>query len=171
MTRIEVFDPPLCCPTGVCGPQSDGELPRVAADLDWLRRQNVDVRRYNLAQEPRAFLENGEVKRLLEETNGDGLPVILLDGRVVRYGSYPRREELAGWIDKPDSKHDLSEADSVTAPRADRLAGTGGPLDGHRPATEAIDASGCCDNVTGSECCTSNANSLVTLDVPKRSDR
>ena len=31
MTHLQVFDPPMCCSTGVCGPQVDPELPRFAA--------------------------------------------------------------------------------------------------------------------------------------------
>ena len=98
MTTIEVFDPPLCCSTGVCGPQSDERLARVAADLDWLRRQKIDVLRYNLAHEPAAFVANENVRKVLDQTSGDGLPVILLDGRVMRHGSYPSRDELACWV-------------------------------------------------------------------------
>lgn len=52
MTRIEVFDPPNCCPTGVCGPEVDPALPRVAGDLAWLGRCGTDVARFNLAQQP-----------------------------------------------------------------------------------------------------------------------
>ncbi len=33
MTTIEVFDPAMCCSTGVCGPQVDPDLARFAADL------------------------------------------------------------------------------------------------------------------------------------------
>lgn len=31
----QVYDKPMCCATGVCGPQVDPVLPRFAADLDW----------------------------------------------------------------------------------------------------------------------------------------
>ena len=41
MTKLAVYDPPMCCSTGVCGPAVDPVLPRVAADLDWLKRQGV----------------------------------------------------------------------------------------------------------------------------------
>lgn len=170
MTRIEVFDPPLCCPTGVCGPQTDGELARVAADLDWLRRQKIDVRRYNLAHEPTAFVANEEVKRVLEQTNGDGLPVILLDGRVVRHGSYPSRDELACWVDAANRQDELCEADSAAAVGADRSAGSRIYRDGHRPSTEMTDASDCSGSATEADCCSRAANPLVTLDVLKRND-
>jgi len=96
--RIEIYDPPMCCASGVCGPDPDPRLAAFSADLDWLRRQGIDVRRYNLAQEPVAFTQNPDVKRLIDETGGDGLPVVLLDGKVMQHGSYPSRNELSGWL-------------------------------------------------------------------------
>lgn len=43
--KIQVFDPPMCCSTGVCDPSADPELVRFAAALDWLKRQGVEVER------------------------------------------------------------------------------------------------------------------------------
>lgn len=56
MPRLDVFDPPLCCSTGVCGPRVDPVLPRFAADLEWLRQRGVAVTRCNPAQPPQAFV-------------------------------------------------------------------------------------------------------------------
>jgi AhpD family alkylhydroperoxidase len=94
MTKLEVFDPPLCCSTGVCSPDPDARLARFAADLNWLKTQGVEVRRYNLAQEPAAFTVNPQVKQIVEMTGGDGLPIVSVDGRVVSQGDYPPRERL-----------------------------------------------------------------------------
>ncbi|MBP6774755.1 MAG: arsenic metallochaperone ArsD family protein, partial [Gemmatimonadaceae bacterium] len=33
---VAVFDPALCCPTGVCGPGVDPALLQIARDLRWL---------------------------------------------------------------------------------------------------------------------------------------
>lgn len=95
--RIEVYDPPMCCSTGVCGTDADDALVRFAADLDWLARQGVEVRRYNLSQEPQAFTGNEHVARLLNETAGEALPVILADGQVVSQSVYPTRDQLGGF--------------------------------------------------------------------------
>lgn len=95
MPKIEVYDPPMCCSTGVCGPDPDEELTRFSADLDWLKRQGVEVQRYNLAQEPTAFTSQPDVARIVNETGGDDLPVVVFDGRVVSQGEYPSREQLA----------------------------------------------------------------------------
>ncbi len=95
MKRVEVFDPPMCCSTGVCGPKVDPVLVRFAADLHWLANQRVAVERYNLAQQPQAFAASVVVKSALKEHGNECLPLILLDGSIVSKGSYPTREELA----------------------------------------------------------------------------
>lgn len=56
MNKVEVFDPPICCSTGVCGPSVDSALVRFSTDLHWLANQRIAVERYNLAQQPRASL-------------------------------------------------------------------------------------------------------------------
>jgi hypothetical protein len=93
--RLEVFDPPLCCPTGVCGPSVDPELVRFNSDLAWLSEQGVGVERFNLAQQPQAFAANPQVAELLGNTGVAALPLVLCGGEVVTTGSYPTREALA----------------------------------------------------------------------------
>ena len=93
--RLEVFDPPLCCPTGVCGPSVDPELVRFNADLDWLSGQGVGIERFNLAQQPQAFVANPQVADLLGKTGVAALPLVLCEGKVLTIGSYPSREALA----------------------------------------------------------------------------
>ena len=104
MPKLEVFDPALCCSSGVCGPAPDERLARFSADLAWLSRQGVLVRRYNLAQEPLAFAENALVKGLLEQ-KPECLPALICDGRILSSGNYPPRSEMAAWfglIDLPE---------------------------------------------------------------------
>ncbi len=97
MQTIQVYDKPMCCSTGICGPSVDPVLPRFAADLDWLKGQGLQVERYNLSQQPQAFIQNATVHQLLA-TEGTGcLPLILVDGCVVSRGSYPSRETLSLW--------------------------------------------------------------------------
>jgi len=94
---VQVFDPPLCCSTGVCGPAADPALARFAADLDWLRNQGVIVERYNLAQQPAAFAEHGLVRQALVQGGPGCLPLVLVNGRVVSLGRRPSRADLAAW--------------------------------------------------------------------------
>jgi hypothetical protein len=95
MACLEVFDPPLCCSTGVCGPVVDPSLTRVAADAEWLAAQGITVIRHNLAHEPQAFVANQAVSAALRDGGDAQLPLLLLDGAIVARGAYPPRAELA----------------------------------------------------------------------------
>jgi SAM-dependent methyltransferase len=101
MKTIQVYDKPMCCSTGVCGPQVDPVLPRFAADLDWLKAQGHQVERYNLAQQPQAFIENAAVHKLLSTEGTDCLPLIVVDGEIVNRAKYPSRAMLSGWTESP----------------------------------------------------------------------
>lgn len=95
MSKVEVFDPPMCCSTGVCGPNVDPALVRFAADLHWLTNEGVHVERYSLSQQPQAFATNQLVKTALEREGTQCLPLILVNGQIASKGDYPVREELA----------------------------------------------------------------------------
>ena len=97
MTAVHVFDPPMCCSTGVCGPSVDPQLVRFAADLDWLHAQGVGVERFNLAQEPGAFAQDAAVRAALESDGEAALPLVEVDGEVKSSGEYPSRDKLATW--------------------------------------------------------------------------
>lgn len=97
MAIIQIFDPALCCSSGVCGVDVDQQLVTLAADLQWLAQEGTKVERFNLAQQPLAFAENATVRGFLERSGQEGLPLILVDGEVALTGRYPRRAELARW--------------------------------------------------------------------------
>ena len=99
MSKIRVYDKPMCCSTGVCGPQVDPVLPRFASDLEWLKSQGHQVERFNLAQQPQEFTTNQQVTKLLESEGVDCLPLIFVDDRVVSRSDYPSRENLALWTE------------------------------------------------------------------------
>lgn len=99
MTTLTVYDPAMCCSTGICGPEIDPRLIAFASDLDWLKTRGIAVTRINLAQEPARFLEHAEVKAVLDRSGGEELPVILIDGRMAASGRYPDRRELAAMVD------------------------------------------------------------------------
>ncbi|MGK5088824.1 arsenite efflux transporter metallochaperone ArsD [Bdellovibrionota bacterium FG-2] len=93
---LEVFDPPMCCSTGVCGSEVDPELVRFAGDLEWLKRQGVEIGRYNLSQNPEKFVNTVLVKNTLTQDGNRCLPLILVDGKIASTGKYLSREALAG---------------------------------------------------------------------------
>ena len=50
MPVINVYEPALCCSTGVCGPDLDQALVTFTADVDYLRGLGADISRHNLAR-------------------------------------------------------------------------------------------------------------------------
>jgi len=126
MTQIDVFDPPMCCSSGVCGPQVDPLLAAFAADVDWLGTQGVTVTRHNLAQEPQAFVSNPLVQQTLQREGDACLPLLLVNGEIAARGAYPRRDELA------------------------RLAGLVATASSMKPKIR-LSSAGCCS--PGSGCC------------------
>lgn len=97
MANIQIFDPAMCCSSGVCGVDVDQHLVSFAADLDWARQNGARVERFNLAQQPMAFAENALVRGFLERSGAEALPLILVDGEFALAGRYPNRGELARW--------------------------------------------------------------------------
>ena len=97
MVTVEVFDPAMCCSTGVCGTDLDPTLARFAADLEWLVAQGVAVERATLAQEPGKFVANEVVRTALTAVGNAALPAIVVDGVLKSTGAYPGRDQLAGW--------------------------------------------------------------------------
>ncbi len=95
MHKLEVFDPPMCCSTGVCGPNVDPKLVRFVADLEWLKSKGIEINRTNLAQDPGAFVHNPTLKKALNAHGMKCLPLLVLDGQIISTGGYPSREELA----------------------------------------------------------------------------
>lgn len=110
MSKVEVFEPALCCATGVCGADVDQALVTFSADVDFVRSRGGDVARYNLASEPLVFAGNDAVKAFLEVAGSDGLPLILVNGVTAMTGRYPDRTRLATWtgIETPASAPSLA---------------------------------------------------------------
>jgi len=95
MNKVEIFDPALCCATGVCGPSVDPELTRVATAIFLLEKKGYDIKRYNLGFEPAIFVENKEVSKVLHEKGPNSLPITLVEGEIVKIGTYPTNDEFA----------------------------------------------------------------------------
>lgn len=98
MKKVQVFDPALCCSSGVCGTEVDQKLVDFSADVDWAKQNGAVIERFNLAQQPMAFAENTAIKGLLERSGESVLPITLVDGEVAFAGRYPSRDDLARWI-------------------------------------------------------------------------
>lgn len=124
MTIVTVYDPPLCCTTGVCGPSVDPKLAQFAGDLEWLKNRGVTVTRYNLAQEPGRFVENSIVKAVLDRSGEDELPVILVGEELASFGRFPDRAELSvmAGLETDASTVDTAPSDSGCGCGADQAS-------------------------------------------------
>ncbi len=98
MKTLTIYDPAMCCSSGICGAEVDQQLVTFAADLDWLKSEGIEVKRINLSQEPALFAENEQVKSILEISGVEGLPVILADEEMQSSGQYPDRVKLAQMV-------------------------------------------------------------------------
>jgi len=96
--KVEIFDPAMCCSTGVCGPSVDPELTRIASAVYSLEKKGYNIKRYNLADEPGVFAENSEMTQILSEKGPDALPVTFVDNQMKKVGEYPTNEELSEWF-------------------------------------------------------------------------
>ncbi|MBP9088311.1 MAG: arsenite efflux transporter metallochaperone ArsD [Kofleriaceae bacterium] len=142
MTTIQVFDPAMCCSTGICGPSIDPQLVRFSADLEWLKQHGVEVSRFNLSQQPAAFAQDASVKAALESHGEAALPLLKINGEVKSTGVYPTRDELAHWAGVA--------LDAVVA--KPRTGGCCGP----KPSVAAAvsePSTGASDAVTNADCC------------------
>lgn len=95
MAKLEVFDPPMCCSTGICGNSVDPTLVTFASDLEWLKQQGVNVVRYGLSFHPSEFVKNEDVKRALQVEGNGSLPILVFNNNLVSKTLYPSREKLA----------------------------------------------------------------------------
>jgi len=96
--RVELYEPAMCCQTGVCGPSVDQQLIDVREDLRWVEAQGARVARHNLSSEPDAFVANPKVTGLMQAFGEAALPVLVVDGDIAVHGRYPSRGELAGLL-------------------------------------------------------------------------
>jgi hypothetical protein len=91
---VEFFDPPMCCPTGLCGPTLDQTLLDVNEMILALQQDGLRVERYQMAGQPNAFLGNAEVMKLVREKQMEALPIIVVRGKIIRSGEYPTLDEV-----------------------------------------------------------------------------
>lgn len=104
MKKVEIFDPAMCCSTGVCGPTVDPELTRIASAVYSLEKKGFAISRHNLTDDPGAFVDNKLVNQVLVEKGPDALPVVLVNGELVKIAEYPTTEELAEWFETVPSE-------------------------------------------------------------------
>ena len=141
MKSIQVFDPALCCSSGVCGTDVDQKLVDFSADVDWARQQGLAIERFNLAQQPMAFADNAAVRGLLERSGEAALPITLVDGDVAFAGRYPTRADLARWLGSTGAAAAASPTGTKTTPTDTATSPAGAAA---APAGQCCSGGACC---------------------------
>jgi hypothetical protein len=97
--KLEIYDPAMCCSSGLCGPAVDSALLKISEALLILQKQGVEVVRYNLAQAPMGFMANKTVAELLQNNGNKILPITVVNSGLFKTGGYPEYEDLCRALD------------------------------------------------------------------------
>ncbi|MDF2941690.1 MAG: arsD [Herbinix sp.] len=103
MIEMQIFEPAMCCDTGLCGIGVDPELLRISTVLNSLNKNGVTVERFNLSSAPQVFVTNKVVNNCIKEKGVDELPLTVLDGEIIITGRYPTNEEFIQFLNIPQS--------------------------------------------------------------------
>ena len=162
MKTMKIFEPAMCCPTGLCGVGVDPELLRISTVLNTLKQSGVEVERYNLTSAPQVFVQSKPVTEFLQKFGPDKLPVVLVDDFIVIAGRYPTNDEFTSWLELP-----CDALGSACCEGESCCCGDAAPSEenscccGDAPASE--DSSCCCGDAPASEenscCCGDEASS------------
>lgn len=98
MKKVEIFDPAMCCSTGVCGPSVDPNLMRIATVINNLKEKGIVIERHGLSSAPQDFVSNKVISEILQKEGAEMLPVTLVDGEIAKTKEYPTNEELSNWL-------------------------------------------------------------------------
>ena len=71
------------------------EMPAAKTQSILVRVPGIEIERYNLSQQTQAFVSNATVTDALKKDGNECLPLILVDGKIVFQGAYPKRDKLA----------------------------------------------------------------------------
>lgn len=94
MKKIRIYEPAMCCSTGVCGVSVDPELLRMSSLVEKLDKKGIDIKRFNLNSAPQEFIENKKVNEILNQKGEDVLPLTMVDDEIIKSGAYPSNEEF-----------------------------------------------------------------------------
>ena len=111
MKKIRIYEPAMCCSTGVCGVSVDPELLRMSSLVEKLDKKGIDIKRFNLNSAPQEFIENKKVNEILNQKGEDVLPITIVDDEIIKSGAYPSNEEFEEILSiKIDEKNEEDES-------------------------------------------------------------
>ncbi len=92
--KVQIFDPEMCCTSGVCGTAPDPTLIEVSGLVERLKAEGASVSRYQLSRQPHAFTATSTVYQLLLKRGTQALPAVMVDDVLVSAGAYPTYEQI-----------------------------------------------------------------------------
>lgn len=122
MKRMFIYEPAMCCSTGLCGVSVDPELLRISTVISSLKKNGIEVVRFNLSNAPQEFVKNQMVNKMMSAEGVEVLPITVLDGEIVKKGSYPSNDELIRLFNVPRSYLGVKSA----KPKVTKEQGSGG---------------------------------------------
>lgn len=103
MKTMSIYEPAMCCETGICGVSVDPELLRISTVFNNLQKNGITAARFNLNSAPQAFINNTDINKLINNEGVDALPATVIDGKIVKTKTYPTNEEIAALLEIPTS--------------------------------------------------------------------
>lgn len=97
--KIRIYEPGMCCPTGLCGPSIDPETMRITTAINTLEKNKIDIKRFNLTSNPDEFVNNKIINDLLINEGEEIFPVTLVNDEITKKGNYPTNDELTNWTE------------------------------------------------------------------------
>lgn len=176
MKTMKIYEPAMCCPTGLCGVGVDPELLRISTVLNTLKQNGVEVQRFNLTNAPAEFVKSKAVTEYLQKFGPDKLPVVLVDDFIVIAGRYPTNEEFTNWLELSADVLGVSCCESDTScccstPAPTSCCGEGTSEEscccGEVPAADGCCTDDCCADdadAVPEECCTVSSKGCCTDD-------
>lgn len=107
MNHIVIYDPPMCCPTGLCGANVNPELLRIATLISKLNKRGAGISRFSLSQNPKAFINNTQIRALLNTEGKSVLPITMVNNQIVKKGEYLTNEEFCYYLNIPYEQVEL----------------------------------------------------------------
>lgn len=101
MKKMCIYEPALCCETGLCGVNVNPELIRISTVLNTLKNEGVEIGRYNLNNAPMEFVKSNVVNQYVNEKGVEGLPIVTIDDEIVISGRYPTNDEILNLLELP----------------------------------------------------------------------
>ncbi len=101
MKKMKIYEPAMCCSTGLCGASIDPELLRISTVINNLGKKGIKIERYNLSSAPQEFMKNSKIGELLNKEGINCLPLTMLDNEIVLTNRYPTNEEIAKFLEIP----------------------------------------------------------------------